>query len=68
MEGWTQIYSTTSSALANMKKHLLEEKGISVVVLNQQDSLYNNFGDIKIYVKPENAIKAIRIIEEDDDE
>lgn len=68
MEGWTQIYSTTSNALANMKKHLLEDRGISVILLNQRDSLYNNFGEIKLYVKPENAIKAIRIIEEDGNE
>ncbi|MEZ4936550.1 MAG: hypothetical protein R2799_03055 [Crocinitomicaceae bacterium] len=68
MEGWTQVYITTSNALANIKKHILEEKGISVIVLNQKDSLYNNFGDIKLYVKPENAIRAIRIIEEDDHE
>lgn len=68
MEGWTQVYSTTSAALANIKKHLLEEKGLSVILLNQRDSLYNNFGEIKLYVKPEFAIKAIRIIEEDDNE
>jgi hypothetical protein len=67
MEGWTEIYSTTSSALANMKKHLLEEKEISVILLNQKDSLYNNFGDIKLYVKPENAVKAIRIIQEENE-
>lgn len=67
MEGWTEIFSTSSSALANIKKHVLEDKGISVILLNQKDSLYNNFGEIKLYVKPDNAVRAIRIIQEEDE-
>ena len=64
MDGWSEIFSTTSSALASMKKHVLEEEGVSVILLNQKDSLYNNFGEIKIYVKAEDSIKALRIIRE----
>ena len=67
MEGWTEIYTTTSLALANMKKHLVEENGISVIILNQKDSLYNNFGEIKLFVKSEFAVKALRLIQEEDE-
>lgn len=66
MEGWTIVYTTTSNALASMKKHMVEEAGISAIILNQQDSLYNNFGEIKLYVKSEDSIKAIRIIQDDE--
>lgn len=66
MDGWTEIFTTSSSALANMKKHLLEDANIKVVLLNQKDSLYNNFGEIKIYVRPDDAIEAIRIIKDDE--
>ena len=39
------------------------EDTISMVEMNQQDSSYNMFGNIQIYVQQEFSVKAIKLIE-----
>jgi hypothetical protein len=50
MEQWFLLRTTLSYAEASIIKGVLEENQIPVQVLNQIDSSYVNFGDIKIYV------------------
>jgi hypothetical protein len=50
MKGWFKLYSTRNYAEANIIKGMLEENNIQVVILNNLDSSYINFGDIELYV------------------
>ncbi len=50
MKGWFKLYITRNYAEASIIKGMLEENNIPVVVLNNLDSSYLNFGDIQIYV------------------
>ena len=50
MIGWFKLYSTRNYAEANIIKGMLEENNIKVVILNNLDSSYVNFGDIELDV------------------
>lgn len=58
---WACIYTTGAQYKAELLKGLLEEEGIDSVVVNKQDSSYL-FGELELYVKAEDAVKAKRII------
>lgn len=49
---------------AQLVKDKLESEGISVLILNQQDSMYKAFGTIELYVPNEDAEKARAIVED----
>lgn len=49
---------------AEMAKDLLESAGIKIVVINQHDTAYKNFGEYNIYVAEENRDEAISLIKE----
>ena len=57
MEDWRQIFSTGQLYMAEMIKSILEDNNLNVVLLNKQDSFYL-FGDIELYVKPDDVIRA----------
>lgn len=54
---WKIIYSTSALYQAEMVKDILEDNDIQAVLLNKQDSFYH-FGDIEVYVKPDDVIRA----------
>lgn len=60
---WVKIYETTSLAFASILKGTLEEEEIEVQLLNKQDSAYVPIGHVELYVLRHNTLKAIRIIE-----
>ncbi|MBD3638837.1 MAG: DUF2007 domain-containing protein [Crocinitomicaceae bacterium] len=48
---------------AQIIKDRLEGEGISALILNQKDSMYQSFGYIEVYVPNEDAEKAKDIVE-----
>lgn len=54
---WVMIYSSAQLHIIKITKALLEENNINVIEINKMDSSYN-FGDIELYVKAENVMKA----------
>ena len=60
---WVSIYSNTFLPKVELIKHSLENEGIAAMVLNQQDLAYVSIGEIELYVKRENVIKAKHLIE-----
>ena len=47
-------------------KGMLEEEDVDCRILNKQDSMYvqfNSFTPIELYVKSDDVVKAIRLIE-----
>ena len=53
---------TTHEYKAEIAKEILEDEGISVVVVNQKDTAYKVFGEIHIYVQDENAEQADKLL------
>ena len=58
---WARIYTTGKPYKAELLKGLLAEEEIDSVVINKQDSSYL-FGELELYVKAEDVVKAKRII------
>jgi hypothetical protein len=50
MHQWLKIFSTNKYPQASIVQGLLEENHIPVQVLNKQDSSYQSFGEIELYV------------------
>lgn len=61
-KGWVEIYMTAHEYKASMARDILENEGIKVVILNQHDSAYQNFGEFSLHVAKSNKGKAIEIL------
>jgi hypothetical protein len=61
MDDWRVVYYCGKQYRAEMVVGLLKENSIDAILLNKQDSLYL-FGDVEVYVKPEDVIRAKHII------
>jgi hypothetical protein len=57
-EQWEKVFSTNAMYQADILKALLEEENIVSIVVNKQDSSYLSFGDVEVYVKSEDILKA----------
>ena len=55
---WINIFTTNQAYLAEMIKDVLADNDVQAVIMNKQDSAYITIGDIEIYVKAENVIRA----------
>ena len=63
-EGWKQVFMSAIEYKSVMAKDILENQGIKVMVLNQHDSAFHNFGEFSVYVAKENATRAIELLKE----
>ena len=62
MENWTCVYTTNQVYKAEAVKDLLIEENIEAVVVNKKDSAYTVFGEVELYVQPEDENLAIELI------
>ncbi|MDR1666554.1 MAG: DUF2007 domain-containing protein [Bacteroidales bacterium] len=62
MEKWKCIYSTNQRYRAEIVKALLAEEDIEAVILDKKDSSYTVFGEIELFVQPENENLAVELI------
>ena len=60
-ETWELIFSTATLYQAEILKSLLEEENIISVIINKQDSSYLSFGEIELYVKQDDVLRAKQI-------
>tara|TARA_R110001592_G_scaffold307299_2_gene580575 strand:+ start:73593 stop:73805 length:213 start_codon:yes stop_codon:yes gene_type:complete len=67
-ENWKIVYVSNFAPKAELLKSVLEENGIETILLNQQDSSYQTFGEIKLLVRNEMVIKAKSLLEKDNEE
>lgn len=58
---WQCIYSTQYDYIAEIVKAVLGDNGIKCFSLSKKDSAYL-FGDIELYVAPDDVLKAKQII------
>ena len=61
-ENWQCIHTTQKEHIAEIIKAVLEDSGIKCFSLSKKDSAYL-FGEIELYVSPDNVIRAKQIIE-----
>ena len=61
-KGWKKAFTTINEYEAEIAKDILENEGISVVVINQKDTAYKTFGEIYVYVQEENAERADELL------
>lgn len=67
-KNWIKVYSSNNAINAEIIKQMLEEHNINAVEMNQQDSSYNMFGNIQIYVQQEFSKEAVKLIEKNNNE
>lgn len=58
---WEKVFSTNTPYQAEIMKALLEKENITSVIINKQDSSYLVFGEIEVYVKCEDMLRAKQI-------
>jgi len=58
---WEQIFTATQLQQAEMMKAILAQSEIQAVIINKQDSLYK-LGDIQLFVKRDDVLRALQII------
>jgi len=68
LDRYALVYQTTEVHLAELMKAKLRADGLHVFAINKQDSSYNNFGAIEIYVEKEYLVRAKYVIEKQVDE
>ncbi len=61
-KGWKEVYMTVYEYRAEMAKEILESEGIDAVIINQKDTAYQAFGEMYVYVKEENAERAVEFL------
>jgi len=60
-KNWVKIFSTSESYKAEILKGLLLENNIEAVIINKKDSAYL-FGELELYVRVDDVLKAKRIL------
>ena len=63
-KNWINIFSSANPIEVEIVKQMLDENNITAVTLNKQDSSYNLFGTIDLYVKEKNKSIALQLINE----
>lgn len=64
-KGWKQVFLTGQEYRAEIAKEILENNGINVVVMNQQDGAFINItGDIEVYVNESDEAEALELLKE----
>jgi len=62
-KNWVLIYSSNIVVDVEMKRIFLEENGINAIIINKQDSVYNTFGEVELYVNRDHILKAKQLIQ-----
>jgi hypothetical protein len=64
---WTTVLITSDIYFGSIVKNALEQAGIPVMIIDQRDSSYLNFGQIHLQVLPEHFFNAQKIVNSSDE-
>ena len=67
-KNWINIFSSANPIEVEIVKQMLEENNINAVVLNKQDSSYNMFGTIDLFVNETEQETALQLINKQNNE
>lgn len=59
---WVKIFSSLDLQSVELTRAMLMQNNVPAIVLNKQDSSYNAFGEIELYVHRNNVIRAKHLI------
>ena len=62
MENWKCVYTAVQLYKVDVVKDFLTAENIEAVVVNKMDSAYTMFGEVELYVKPEDENRAVELI------
>jgi len=63
-DDWVKVYESQSISDAEIVKGNIEENEIDAVIMNKKDSSIQTFGQVEVYVKPDDEQAALKIISE----
>ena len=63
-QGWQPIYFSDKMHLIEIVKTVLAENNISSFAVNRKDSTYITMGDVELYVKDTDVMRAKFLIEQ----
>ena len=64
MSNWVSVYTTPVAHRAEIVKAILEEEGLSPVIINKKDSSYK-FGYYDVLVVEEESLEAANLIRDE---
>ena len=67
-KNWINIFSSANPIEVEITKQMLEENNIVAVILSKQDSSYNMFGTIDLYVTENKQEIALQLIHKQNNE
>ena len=59
---WIKVYSDTFEPKVELLRIQLQNAGIDTLALNQKDSAHVHIGEVELFVKRDNVIKAKHLI------
>ena len=62
MAEWQKVFETDSAVRSEIVKGVLEENGITAIILNKKESVYQIHGNYEVMVSSGETIQAINII------
>lgn len=65
MTGWQSVFTSDQAYKVEIVKAVLEEHGLSPVIINKRESAYNTLGHIELHVSNEEVLKALKLINND---
>ncbi len=64
MEDWKCVYTTNQVYKAEAVKTFLANENVESVVVNKKDSDFTVFGEVELYVQPENENIALELVKQ----
>lgn len=63
-KGWTLVYTVDKQYKAQLVQELLDESGITAVIINKHDTSYTSFGEYEVYVSDKDVDKAKELLDQ----
>ncbi len=63
MAAWQKVFESEAAIRAEIVKGVLEERGITAIVLNKKESVYQIHGSYQVMVSSGETVQAINIIQ-----
>ena len=63
MQSWIKVFEDKNQIRAEIVKGVLEENGISALVMKKKETVYQVFGTYEVLVPNENVLDAMKLIQ-----
>lgn len=63
MKNWTKVFEDQNQIRVEIVKGVLEDKGVSAVILNKKESVYQVIGAYEVLVPTDQTLYALQLIQ-----